>query len=309
MCLEAHRKTSEIPLIHLARQANPKPPLASTFETRVIPAPNMIEKIKLFYRQVWAESPWFSAIGYVLGPITAIYTIWVKLPSDMRFEIAPNRAPLVLLGIIIVYLLIVSALLSSRVKSERSFRERERAFRYDNRGTLYNNSEPNMAFHVDTFTFLLSGLSRDLGEDQLRNALVAVGYESCEGFASRFEAIYDADVVRGMHPYRWQSLGFRQKLDEWAEYESRSGWGIFTATEDASGIKVSLTHFKGLFRGDGGLLFGYYLAGYCRRLLDALIKSHNDHPNPGRYADYDGVEIIEIDGDEEFIVRLHYRWS
>lgn len=268
----------------------------------------MIEKIKLFYRQVWAESPWFSAIGYVIGPITALYFIWGQLPSDMRFEIDPMRVPYALLGITIIYLLIVSALLGARVRSERSFRERERAFRYDNRGTLYNISEPNMAFHVDTFTSLLTGLSRELGEDEMRNALIIVGYESCEGFASRFKDIYDADVVSGKHHFRWESLSYRQKLEEWAEYESRGGWGIFTASEYESGIKVSLTHYKGLFRGEGGLLFGYYLAGYCQRLLDALITTHNEKRTSGRYSDYDGVEILEIDGDEEFVVRLRYTW-
>ncbi len=270
---------------------------------------NFLRFIKLLYRLFWKESPWVQGAGYVAGPLAGYIVLQTQLPTEFQWTPDPQYFPLVSLGIFSIYLLVVTVIYGGKLRSERDFRQRESAFKYDNRGTLYNNSEPNLAFHVNTFKKLLVCVGEPVGDEVIRKTLVNAGNSSCEDFASRFSQIYDADVVQGLHGRVWAALSFREKLFEWAEYESRSGWGIFSASETDTGVDVSLTHLKGLFEGEGGLLFGYYLGGYCQRLLTEIVKTHTRGSSPGKYSDYRAVLLESVTSRSADTVVLRYKWT
>lgn len=268
----------------------------------------IIQQFKFFYRTVWADNPWFMAAGFVAAPILGFLFVMEQLPKEIKYSPSPQQIPILALCVAVCYLLLTSALFANKVRYEREYRRKEGAFKYDKRGTLYNNSEPNMAFHVETFKKLLAGLAQRLGDKQTEAALTEVGFESCEDFSYRFPQIYDNDRVRGLHTRLWRTLGFKEKLSEWAEYESASGWGIFSAEEVETGIVVNLTHFKGLFDERGGLLFGYFLGGYCQRLLNMIISTHVGGPRPGKYADLQAVDLEEVAGRNEDTIILKFVW-
>lgn len=268
----------------------------------------ILEWFKTAYRTLWADNPWFMATGFVVTPILGFLFVMGQLPEDLRYAPSPQQIPVLALCIAVGYLLLTSALFANKVRYEREYRRKEGAFKYDKRGTLYNNSEPNMAFHVETFKKLLSGLAERLGDKQTETALTEVGYESCEDFSSRFPRIYDNDRVRGLHTRLWKTLSFKEKLSEWADYESASGWGIFSAEEVDTGIVVNLTHFRGLFDERGGLLFGYYLGGYCQRLLNMIVSTHAKGPRPGKYADLQEVQLKSVEGRNQDTIILKFVW-
>jgi hypothetical protein len=78
--------------------------------------------------------------------------------------------------------------------SEKKLRQLDISFRYDKRGTLYNGSEPNIAFRITTFKAMLDGLAHGLGKDTLRDVLIKVGEKAASDFASKVDTIYDKNV-------------------------------------------------------------------------------------------------------------------
>jgi hypothetical protein len=189
-------------------------------------------------------------------------------------------------------------------------RQLDISFRYDKRGTLYNGSEPNIAFRITTFKAMLDGLAHGLGKDTLRDVLIKVGEKAASDFASKVDTIYDKNVFEHGGASNWAHLSCEQKVDAWTEYDSATGWGIVTAVlprgEDM--VTVTVTHLKGLFAGPEGLDFAWFLAGYCETVLTKILEGHNSGPAPGRYHDFSRARLEKTVQRNEEIVEFSYRW-
>jgi hypothetical protein len=176
--------------------------------------------------------------------------------------------------ILVTYFLLVAVLVHEQLEGERKLRQLEASFRYDKRGTLYNGTQPNIAFRIKTFNEILSNLGTQVGTAKAKSILQRTGELAAQDFAERFPAIYDENVRRFRGGGSWDELDFTQKLEEWLEYDSHTGWGILTKKVDAKTIKISIMHLEKLYQGEGGKLFASFLAGYCQTVLCHILEGH-----------------------------------
>lgn len=215
------------------------------------------------------------------------------LSKITNLEIPPIYLYLVVcLSVLIAfYMFVVALLAANQAVSERDWRELQQAFNYDNRGTLLNLDQPNIAFRIVTFNGMLEGIVRaGIKRRELQGALKKAGEAAAENFAMELSEIYSADIRRladrGKPP--WNILTFSQKLQEWCSYDSATGWGIMKADRKAERITISFAHFQGLFSSaepDEGAgpddkniryhdLFPYFLQGYCTTMLRNIVRNH-----------------------------------
>ena len=180
----------------------------------------------------------------------------------------------------------------------------EQNYKYDNRGTLYNGSEPNIAFRIQTFKSMLSGLAMYLDKTNVPEILAKIGKNASRDFADNLHNIYDEDVASRKAKSEWSDLKLADKLDQWADYDSSTGWGIVACDLKKDGsIKVVINHLKGLFEGEDSVYFGYFLAGYSETIISKLVDAHSG----GKYDEYTSCELLSTVFSDKYTLELGYR--
>lgn len=269
----------------------------------------MFRRLKEGWLSLWSEfAPWITSATFVSTLVVGFFVLYKLLPDSLQ-ELSTNAAT-VLWIIAILYLLQVAGAYRFLLQGEKKLREREEAFRYDKRGTLYNGSEPNIAFRIATFKAMLEGLSNKVGQAQLQGALTAVGQTAASDFAAKLETIYNRNVSTGMGARHWDELTCEQKIDAWTDYDSATGWGIVTAAtpRNSDRVSVTVTHLRGLYAGPEGLHFAWFLAGYCETVLTKILEQHNGGPAPGRFATFNRAKLEGAVQKSPEIVEFSYRW-
>ncbi|WP_428409090.1 hypothetical protein [Hyphococcus sp.] len=264
---------------------------------------SVFSKVRRFYESVWSEAPWVRAAGFVGAASGGLFYLNQHLPSGIKVQATESSVAAILIAIVVtLYFFLVAVLFGDQVRLQKKLRALEQSFRYDKRGTLYNASEPNIAFRIATFKGILAGIGTEVGKEQLAAALVEAGRASAKDFAANLPNIFDRDIRSNKGGGIWSGLTFEQKLIEWSDYDSATGWGIFAARAVNGHLRVGVTHFRGLFSGDGGLFFGQYLAGYSETVLSEIVRHHKD----GRFGDFRGVRLAEINSKNENSVEFEY---
>lgn len=248
------------------------------------------------YRTYIKELPWVRAgaiVALVTGGLALLSTkVLDYLKVDIRHA---DTGIIVAAAIVILYFLMVAVLIHEQLQVERRLRRQDASFWYDKRGTLYNGTEPNIAFRIKTFSEILKSLGAKVGMDQLRPILRHTGEVAANDFAEHLPDIYDKNIRSARGGLPWDELDFKGRLYEWLEYDSRTGWGVLAGEFQGSRkINVSITHHRKLYDGDGGRLFGEFLAGYCRTVLAAILARSADSIRTPGIRVRDG-EIVEID--------------
>lgn len=264
---------------------------------------SFIGAIRRFYETVWSETPWLKSAGIVGAAGTGLAYLNTQLPKDISVDFAtPGLAQIALVGIVLLYFFLVAVFSGDRLRFERKLRKLEQSYRYDNRGTLYNGTQPNIAFRVTTFKGILGGIAGAIGEDELQRALTNTGRLASHDFATNLPSIYNQDVAAKGGGEKWDDLSFAQKVHKWAEYDSATGWGILTGKVDSPKVKVSITHLQGLFQDTGGLMFAYFLAGYCETVLTEIVKGHAN----GKFDEYTRAELLETNTKSNRTVEIEF---
>jgi hypothetical protein len=268
----------------------------------------VLHRLKEFWLRVWGEfAPWITSATFVSAVIVGFLVLYKLLPDSLQF--VSTNAATVLWMVAVLYLLQVAGAYRFLLQSEKKLRQREDAFRYDRRGTLYNGSEPNIAFRIATFKALLEGLADKVGQTQLQIALTDVGQKAASDFAAKLETIYDRNVSTGMGAPHWDELSCEQKIDAWTEYDSATGWGIVTAAVPKTDhVTVTVTHLRGLFAGPEGLHFAWFLAGYCETVLTKILERHNAGPAPGRYHTFSRAVLESTTQKSPEMVEFSLKW-
>lgn len=256
---------------------------------------------KKIYNATWIEVPWLraastmliwlAAIAYVIPPIFSLFGADI---TTLPFYKDMNKPPALYYAcglIFVIYFWFVAFFANDRLTVERKLRSIENGFQYDNRGTLYNSREPNIAFRIATFRGFLSGVAGKIGHEDLKEVLRETGRSAANDFAKHLPEIYNLDVAHAQKNKKWDDLTFHEKISKWADYDSATGWGILTGkTKDAS-VNISVTHLEGLLAGASGELFGNFLAGYCEVVISSIVKGHVD----GKFAERSSAELINVD--------------
>lgn len=262
--------------------------------------------IRQFYDRVWGEAPWVRAAGFVSLASAALVFLNVRLPSDLSIDFSnPQVGPLLVAIVASVYFFLVAVLSGDQTRLQKKLRDQEQSYRYDKRGTLYNGTEPNIAFRVATFKGILEGIARDVGDDEVARAMTNTGRQSAKNFATNLPAIYQNDLARYKNFKPWNELTFEEKLEKWSDYDSATGWGIVAPRLKNGHIKVSVTHFRKLYEGHGGTLFGGYLAGYSETVLSHILDGHVN----GKYGEFTKAKIKETVTKDDNIVEFVYELS
>jgi hypothetical protein len=195
------------------------------------------------------EWPWFRAAGLWAVIVAGIGVLLHALDFNLN---DPNvKVPLIVLTFV-GYFFIVSVILHERLLTERKLREAESAFRYDKRGTLYNGTEPNIAFRIVTLDNVLSQLGNQIGFEQMTKTLQSAGEEAARDFANHFEEIYNKNIHQNRRWRPFNELDFKEKIFEWLEYDSQTGWGILTGRPDNKKLVIKIMHLEKLYEGAGG---------------------------------------------------------
>ena len=207
-------------------------------------------QVKKFYESVWSEAPWVRAAGFVGAASGGLIYLNQHLPADVKVQTSEQSVVAILVAVVVtIYFFLVAVLFGDQLRLQKKLRALEQSFRYDKRGTLYNGSEPNIAFRIATFKGILAGIGTEVGSEELSAALVEAGRVSAKDFAANLPDIFDRDIRSNKGGSSWSSLSFDQKLLEWSDYDSATGWGIFAARPVNGHIKVDVTHFRSLFAG------------------------------------------------------------
>lgn len=252
------------------------------------PTESRLRKLKYHYDAVVGDVPWLRAVGPVFSLLGIFVVVNANIPdSALSPSDFPNFWPGIFVFFSFLYLLLVAVYANDRLRTERQLRQVEEGFSYDSRGTLWNGGEPNIAFRIKTFKGVLAGLNGALKKADLSKAMTAAGKEAAEDFATSFGAIYESDIRSKKGGSPWSELPINQKLEKWAEYDSSTGWGILSASADGDEITVEVVHLNGLYEGEGGQIFGHFIAGYCKTVVSALIASHES----GAFSNVDTVAI------------------
>jgi uncharacterized membrane protein len=271
----------------------------------------VLQRLNEIWQRLWSEfAPWISSALFVSAVVVGFYILYEYLPDE--FKVATPAARSTILWIVaILYLFQVAGTYRILLQGEKKLRQLEEAFRYDKRGTLYNGSEPNIAFRIVTFRGMLGGLANKLGTAELQNVLTEVGQKAASDFAVNLENIYNLNVPTRIAAPHWAELSCEQKIDAWADYDSATGWGIVTAAvpRNTDRVTVTVTHLRGLFDRPEGLHFAWFLAGYCETVLTKILEGHNRGTAPGRYQYFTRATLVEgITQKSSEIVEFSFRW-
>ncbi|MBS0235539.1 MAG: hypothetical protein JSR99_18885 [Proteobacteria bacterium] len=265
---------------------------------------NPILRLKEWYELTIADWPWVRAATITAPVAGAAFYLNTNLPAQLQVDLSKaNIYVLFVAAIFAIYLLLVAAFFNSKLIAERQLRAAEEGFRYDHRGTLFNGTQPNIAFRVVTFQGLLSGLAEAMDGQTARNALFDTGARASVDFAKKLPQIYDENVRRLRGGNRWVELSFPEKLWKWTEYDSSTGWGILAAATDNQQVTVTVTHYSGLFKRPS--YFAWFLAGYCTTVIQTILTSEKGNGYRGlRHA-----RCVSIDDQSEDTVRFYYELS
>lgn len=249
-----------------------------------------LRKLKSQYDTIVGEVPWLRAIFPVFSLIGVFIIIVANIPerifSPGSFEFF---WPVVFAIFLFLYLLLAAVYANDRLRTERQLRQVESGFHYDSRGTLWNGDEPNIAFRITTFREILAGLNSTLTTTDLHQPMIEAGRDGAIDFAENFPSIYETDIRSKKGGSSWENLNLNKKLHEWAEYDSSTGWGILATSLDGNEIKINIIHFNELYDGEGGQIFGHFIAGYCETVVSKIIESHSS----GRFAQCSTVAIAK----------------
>jgi hypothetical protein len=157
-------------------------------------------------------------------------------------------------------------------------------------GVLYHGKEANISFRIETFLGILEGLEKGIGPVKLQEYLQDAGLIASLDFATGLPEIYDSQVRPKTQSAPWALLSLDDKLAEWADYDSGTGWGSIKAQLSNGKAKVLIRHNKGLFSGASGNHFVHFLAGYCETVLTRIIDEHEDRKH-GKFARANLVNI------------------
>lgn len=247
-----------------------------------------LRRVKTQYDAIVGEVPWLRALGPVFSLVGVFILIVANLPSS---AFSPNEFPYfwpaVFSLFIFLYLLLAAVYANDRLRTERQLRQVESGFDYDSRGTLWNGGEPNIAFRITTFKGILAGLNSTLETADLSNAMMEAGRDAASNFAQNFGSIYESDIRSKKGGSQWSNLRLSQKLHEWAEYDSSTGWGILAVRTDQDEITIEVVHLNGLYEGEGGQLYGHFISGYCETVVSQLVDGHTS----GQFANCNDVVI------------------
>ena len=247
-----------------------------------------IRELKNRYDATVGEVPWLRAIGPVFSFIGIFILIIANIPEGaFSTEGIPYFWPIVLGFFIFLYLFLVAAYANERLRKERQLRQVESGFHYDSRGTLWNGDEPNIAFRIATFKGILEGLNSSLTTTDLNQPMTTAGKKAALDFGKNFPSIYELDIRSKKGGSPWEELRLGQKLHEWAEYDSSTGWGILTTDLNNDKILVEIVHFNKLYEGEGGQIYGHFITGYCETVVTQIIKKHDS----GKFRNYENVSI------------------
>jgi hypothetical protein len=234
--------------------------------------------------------------------VTGLFWINEKLPVQIAFKVPDvvSGTYFVTVCIIATFLVGLTMVSAYVIQDMHLSREREQSFNYDKHGTLFNGDVPNVAFRVSTVKTLFGELARALGPDKSAEVVGTAGRAVGKDFAKDLSAIMDRDVlVRA----RWDELSFNSKLDEWALYDSATGWGLVSARLTARDkVVVRISHFRHLFEGDGGEAFTYFLSGYCEAVVSAIVEGHRE----GVLEDYKCAVITHTRRIEDDLVEFNF---
>lgn len=243
---------------------------------------------KSWYDNVIKEIPWLRAIGPVFSIIGVFVILITSIPNSIfSTSDLPYFWPIFITFSIFIYLLLTTVYANDRLRTERQLRQVEEGFNYDNRGTLWNGGEPNIAFRIETFKGILTGLNSTLDTGDLSNAMKKAGKDAASDFAKNFASIHESDIRSKKGGSPWDELRLSQKLHEWAEYDSSTGWGILAVSINNNEIEVKIIHLNGLYQDEGGRLYGYFIAGYCETVVSQLVEGQSS----GKFAGCDSVSI------------------
>lgn len=267
-------------------------------------------KAKDFYNHTWLEMPWLRAASTVLGTlgvlayvVPQIFSVFGVDMDEPLFGIdfnGPRIAELAIGVVLIAYVGLAAIYAGDRLTAERKLRSVEQGFRYDNRGTLYNVHEENIAFRIATFKGILDGIAGEIGSAKLKEVLRDTGRNAARNFAENLPDIYNKDVARRKNNRAWDELLFEEKIQRWTDYDSATGWGILTAKVERSGVRVSVTHLEGLFSDASGTMFGNFLGGYCEVVVTAIARGQTT----GRFKECDSAELMDVDTKGERTVEI-----
>ena len=262
------------------------------------------DTINDLYERFWSEQPLVKSAFFLSLSVAGIKIIQENSTSSMKDIFSGANTQIIIGSAVLVQFFILAAVFYyEKLQSERMLRRQEEAFKYDKRGTLYNGSEPNIAFRVATFQGILKCIADTFGSAPTQTALLDAGANASEDFAQNLPRIFDGDVQHYRGGPVWSQLSFREKLQQWADYDSATGWGIMSIKWDEPNdiVVVSVSHQRSLLEGPGGHLFAYFLAGYCKTVLTAIIKNHDS----GKPGDFVEADIANIDPrDDRVKIRI-----
>jgi hypothetical protein len=267
-----------------------------------------LREVKNFFTETWAEAPWIRAAGIIGSTVAGLVFLNSALPEGIAIEfesLDSDVYQLILTSVLVLYFFLVSVFSGDRLRFEKRLRSLEQSFKYDNRGTLYNGKEPNIAFRIATFKGMLEGVSGVIGADKLSEVLTNTGRLASTDFARSLKGIYNSDIATKKAKLDWSELSLSEKLDQWAEYDSSTGWGILACKVQNDSVKVVINHLQGLFDGNGGLMFGYFLAGYSETIISHIIDTHEG----GKFNEYSKAVLIKANQSDKYTLELSYQLS
>jgi hypothetical protein len=221
--------------------------------------------------------------------VAGLFWINENLPRQIAF-----RIPEVVSGNYFISACIISAFLLGLtmvsayvIQNMHLARQREQSFNYDKHGTLFNGDVPNVAFRVSTVKMLFSEIAHSIEIDKRAGAFKAAGSAVGANFAKDLARIMDQEVLSRT---KWEALSFNLKLDQWALYDSATGWGLlFARWEGRRKVIVRVSHFRQLFEGEGGEWFVFFLSGYCEAVLSMIVEQHHE----GSLDDYVSAKVLD----------------
>jgi hypothetical protein len=231
---------------------------------------------------------WSVVTPFVIT-IILLYFIYERLPrSIVRPPEVVSGEYFIAICIVAVFLMCLVCVSAYEIHRQIKMRQKDEGMTYDRRGTLFNGREPNIAFRILTFQNILADISKHIEENMVEEAFVQTGKSAAVNFAANMPHIIDSHSPLDR---RWSTLAFRDKLDVWSNYDSATGWGVFSSfqREQERMVVVRVSHYKGLFAGEGGGHFAQFLAGYCETLLTSIVAGHED----GIFHDYSAAKLRE----------------
>ncbi len=271
-------------------------------------ASESLMEVKNFFTETWVEAPWIRAAGIIGSTIAGLVFLNSALPDEIAINFESLNSDiyqLILISIVVLYFFLVSIFAGDRLRFEKKLRSLEQSFKYDNRGTLYNGNEPNIAFRIATFNGMLEGILEVIETDKLSDVLKNIGSTASTDFAKSLKDIYNSDIATKKAKLDWSELSLSEKLDQWAEYDSSTGWGILSCKVKNDSVKIVINHLQGLFDGNGGLMFGYFLGGYAEKIISHLINTHKG----GKFNEYSKAILIKTNQSDKYTLELSYKLS